>query len=73
LLWTGVRKIATEGTAKYRTATVVCGIVGCVIACFIPYQGLINILYGLNGYLGFILVFFMIVYDVKTRMSSKKA
>lgn len=72
LLWTGVRKIATEGSAKYIIFTLVCGIIGCAVACFIPYQGLINILYGLNGYLGFILVFFMIVYDVKTRMSSKK-
>lgn len=34
-------------------------------------KGLINILYGINGYLGFILMFFMIIYDVKTKMSSK--
>lgn len=72
LLWTGVRKVADEGTKKYKLVTVVAGILGCVIACFAPYKGLINILYGLNGYLGFILVFFMIVYDVKTRMSKKK-
>ena len=44
-----------------------------MIACFIPYKGLINVLYGLNGYLGFILMFFMIMYDFKTRMSSRTA
>lgn len=71
LLWTGVRKIAVEGTKKYKTITVVAGIGGCIIACFVPYKGLINILYGINGYLGFILMFFMIIYDVKTKMSSK--
>jgi uncharacterized membrane protein YkvI len=71
LLWTGVRKIANEGTKKYKLVTVLGGILGCVIACFVPYKGLINVLYGLNGYLGFILVFFMIIYDVKTRMSKK--
>lgn len=70
LLWTGVRKVSKEGTAKYRIITIVGGAIGCVIATFVPYKGLINILYGLNGYLGFILVFFMLVYDVKTRMSS---
>lgn len=70
LLWTGVRKISKEGTKKYKIVTIVGGVLGCAIACFIPYKGLINILYGLNGYLGFILVFFMIVYDIKTRMSS---
>lgn len=71
LLWTGVRKVAKEGTVKYRIATILGGVFGCVIATAVPYKGLINVLYGLNGYLGFILVFFMIVYDVKTKMSSK--
>ena len=71
LLWTGVRKISKEGTSKYKIVTIVGGILGCIIACFVPYKGLINVLYGLNGYLGFILVFFMIIYDVKTRMSKK--
>lgn len=69
LLWTGVRKISNEGTKKYKIVTVVAGVVGCLIACFVPYKGLINILYGMNGYLGFILVFFMIIYDIKTKMS----
>lgn len=72
LLWTGVRKIADEGNKKYKLVTILGGILGCVIACFVPYKGLINVLYGLNGYLGFILVFFMIIYDVKTGMSKKK-
>lgn len=71
LLWTGVRKIAQEETTKYRITTIVGGILGCVLACFVPYKGLINVLYGLNGYLGFILVFFMIIYDVKTGMSKR--
>lgn len=71
LLWTGVRKIAKEGTFKYKITTVVLGIAGCIIACYVPYKGLINILYGLNGYLGFLLVVFMILYDCKTKMSKK--
>ena len=71
LLWTGVRRITKEGTVTYKIITIMAGIIGCVIACFVPYKGLINILYGINGYLGFILVAFMIVYDIKTRMSSK--
>lgn len=71
LLWTGIRKISKECTTKYKLGTIIGGILGCIIACFVPYKGLINVLYGLNGYLGFILVFFMIIYDVKTRMSKK--
>lgn len=71
LLWTGVRKLADEGTAKYKIITVVGGVLGCIIAMFVPYKGLINILYGLNGYLGFILIFFMIIYDLRTKMSKE--
>ena len=72
LLWTGVRKLSKEGTNTYKLITVVGGILGCLIAMLVPYKGLINILYGVNGYLGFILIFFMIIYDIKTKMSSKK-
>lgn len=71
LLWTGVRRITSERTKKYKITTIIGGMIGCIIACFIPYKGLINILYGINGYLGFILVFFMLVYDIKTKMSRK--
>ena len=72
LLWTGVGKISKEGTKKYKVLTVVGGVIGCVAACFLPYKGLVNVLYGMNGYLGFILVAFMIVYDLRTRMSKTR-
>jgi len=71
LLWTSVRKIAKEGTNKYRIITIASGIIACLISIFVPYQKLVNIIYGINGYLGFVLIFFMIIYDIKTRMSSK--
>lgn len=72
LLWTGITRIVQEDTGKYKLATVICGLSGCLVACFIPYKGLINVLYGLNGYLGFILVFLMILYDIRTKMSLNK-
>lgn len=71
LLWTAVRKLADEGTVKYKAITVLAGAVGCGIACFVPYKELINVLYGLNGYLGFVLVFAIVAYDLKTKMSLK--
>lgn len=72
LLWTGVGRLAKEGTAQYRILTVAGGAVGCIAACFLPYKRLVNILYGVNGYLGFILVAFMLVYDVRTKMGKKR-
>lgn len=71
LLWTGIRKVAHEGSTKYYIITIIAGILGCVVAIFVPYKGLINVLYGINGYLGFVLMFFMIIYDIKTRMSKR--
>lgn len=73
LLWTGVRKISNEGTLKYKIITIIGGVLGCAIACYVPYKGLINVLYGINGYLGFILIFFMVIYDIKTKMSKNNS
>lgn len=72
LLWTAVRRIAEEKTRKYNIITIIAGIIGCLIACFVPYKGLINLLYGINGYLGFVLIIAMVIYDLKTRMSKKR-
>lgn len=65
LLWTGIRKLSNEGTSKYKWLTIAGGALGCVIACYVPYRPLLNVIYGLNGYLGFILIAFMIVNDVR--------
>lgn len=65
LLWTGIRKLADDGTTKYKLLTVFGGVAGCIVACFFPYGRLLNVLYGLNGYLGFVLVAFMLVNDCK--------
>lgn len=64
LLWTGVKKVSFGKERNYKIATVAGGIIGCVVACFVPYKGLINVLYGLNGYLGFVLIAFMLVTDL---------
>ena len=65
LLWTGVRKVSEDGTKGYKIATIVGGIIGLIVACLVPYKGVLNVIYGLNGYLGFILVAFMIVKDLR--------
>lgn len=65
LLWTGVGRVAKEGTKRYQLITVLAGVLGCIVACFLPYKGLVNVLYGMNGYLGFLLIAFMLVKDIK--------
>lgn len=72
LLWTGICGLADEGTKKYRVLTLVGGILGCAIACLVPYAPLLNILYGLNGYLGFLLIFFMVVNDFRLLIGKRR-
>lgn len=72
LLWTGIRKLSDEGSGKYRWLTIFGGALGCVIACYVPYRPLLNVIYGLNGYLGFILVAFMLVNDFKLIKNKQK-
>ena len=64
LLWTGVKRIAVEGSSRYKLVVVLGGVIGCIIACLVPYAPLLNDLYGLNGYLGFVLMAFMLFHDV---------
>lgn len=67
LLWTSVGALADDKSRKYKLLTVILGIAGFVIACFFPYKTLVNVFYGLNGYLGFLLIAFMIVQDIRRR------
>lgn len=73
LLRTGVRRAAQEGSPQYKAITVGGGVIGCFIACFVPYAPLLNMLYGLNGYLGFVLMAFMIARDVRTEIAGRKS
>lgn len=72
LLWTGVRKISKDGTTKYKIITIIAGAIGCLIACYVPYAPLLNVLYGINGYLGFALIALMIVHDIRMFLDTKK-
>lgn len=72
LLWTGVKRVATEGTRRYKLVAVAGGVLGCVVACLVPYAPLLSVLYGLNGYLGFALMVFMVVHDVRMLVMTRK-
>jgi len=65
LLWTPCRRFAEEGTNRYRILVIVLALIGAVAALFFPYRKLVNVVYGLNGYIGFIVVIFMVVADIR--------
>ena len=72
LLWTGIRKVSVDGTTRYKVITVIGGLLGLIVSCVVPYKGILNIIYGLNGYLGFILIAFMIVKDARSLILKKR-
>lgn len=69
LLWTPVKRFAPdENSKRYRNLLLVLGIVGIIIGLNVPFDKLINVVYVINGYVGFMLLFLMIITDVRTRV-----
>lgn len=69
LLWAPVKRFAPDETSsRYRIILLVLGVVGVFVGLVVPFDRLINIIYVLNGYVGFILLFMMIITDFRTRV-----
>ncbi|HQA59051.1 MAG TPA: hypothetical protein PK033_14420 [Acetivibrio sp.] len=71
LLWTVSSRVSKEGTTKYKIITMVLAIIGCAIGLWIPFNKLLNYVYAINGYIGFILFAFIVVRNVRSLLSRK--
>ncbi|WP_206215056.1 hypothetical protein [Adlercreutzia sp. ZJ138] len=67
LLYNPVARFAKEGTRKFRILAVVLGVSGLVIGLFVPYRMLVNVVYVLNGYVGAVLLIFMVRKNIMDR------
>jgi uncharacterized membrane protein YkvI len=65
LLWTVVARFAEEKTSRFRLLTVVFAVIGVFIGLRVPFDRLVNIIYVINGYVGIILLGFMIVKRIR--------
>ena len=69
LLWTPAKRFAPdEGSVKHRVLLIVLGVSGTLIGLTIPFDRLINVVYVINGYVGFLLFFLMLATDLRTRV-----
>ncbi|MHC1719522.1 MAG: hypothetical protein AB9844_02325 [Clostridiaceae bacterium] len=69
LLWQPVKRFAPdEKSSRYRLVLIVMGVVGIFFGLVIPFAKLVNIVYVLSGYVGFLLFFMMVITDVRTRI-----
>lgn len=70
LLWQVVARFSEEKTNRFRILTMILAAVGVFIGLKVPFNRLVNIIYVINGYVGIILLGFMIV-KTTTRLSKK--
>lgn len=61
LLWTPVGRVAKEGTTKYKFFAAALAAAGIIVALYIPFNVLMNFIYVINGYLGFIVLAIMVI------------
>ncbi|MEG1583493.1 MAG: hypothetical protein RR131_03935 [Anaerovorax sp.] len=72
LLWQASSRFTEEGTKTFKIVTVALGIIGCFIGLALPFNSLVNIIYVINGYVGILLIFFMIVKTIRRTLANKK-
>lgn len=67
LLWQVSARFAEEKTTKFRTLTIVLAVIGIIVGLLVPFDRLVNIIYVINGYIGIILLIFMIAKSIKNK------
>lgn len=72
LLWTGVSRVSKEGTGKYKIFVIIGSVVGLLVATLLPFNKLVNIVYVVNGYVGFIFFAFVVAKNVKNKKEKAK-
>lgn len=65
LLYNPVARFSKEGTRGFKILTMVLGLVGLIVGLYLPFRVLVNIIYVLNGYVGAVLILFMIWKNIK--------
>ncbi len=73
LLYAVARRFAVEKTSKYNAIVWITSALACIIALFVPFDLLMNFVYKITGYIGAIIIFFMIVKIIQLNRVAKKA
>jgi uncharacterized membrane protein YkvI len=72
LLWTVSSRIINNDKSKnFIIVTIVIGVIGGIIGLKVPFNKLVNVVYVINGYVGFLLLFLMIFKSITTIIKKK--
>lgn len=72
LLYNPVSRFSEEGTARFKILTILLALIGLIVGLFLPFRVLVNIIYVLNGYVGAVLILFMLWKNFKDFINKKK-
>ena len=61
-----------EGTPKFKILTLILAVIGLLVGLFLPFRTLVNVIYVLNGYVGAILIIFMLKKNITDYLAKKK-
>lgn len=67
LLWSVSSRVAEDRSKKFVYITIILAIIGAFVGLVIPFNKLVNIVYVINGYVGFILLILMVIKDIRAR------
>ncbi len=68
LLWTTVSRFAKDRTKKFTILTIILAVFGIAVGMLIPFSKLVNVVYVLIGYFGFILIAFIFIKHIRTKV-----
>lgn len=65
LLYNPVARFAKEGTNTFKLLSLLLGIIGLIVGLYLPFRVLVNIIYVINGYVGAVLILFMLWKNIR--------
>ncbi|MGO3859468.1 MAG: YkvI family membrane protein [Neisseriaceae bacterium] len=71
LLWQAAKRFTGENQGAFRWVTMILSVLGTWVALKVPFDQLINVIYVMNGYIGFVLLFFIVLHSVRSRAAKR--
>ena len=73
LLYAVAKRFSNEGTKKNKIIIWAVAAAACIIAVFVPFNVLINFVYKIVGYVGALIIIFMVIKLIRIHMDGKNA
>lgn len=73
LLWQVSSRFTREGSSKFKMVTLILAAAGCFIGLALPFNKLVNIIYVINGYVGILLLLFIVIKMVRRKLAEGQA